>query len=436
MPRYEKGRGARRAIWEIVVDGSTWKITYGRANEPLSTYTRDYHHPSDAESNAETLVAQRIADGYRLVNDEPLPSPPAPRSELEQQLRANPDDEALYLVFADWLQAQGDPRGRLIVVQHQLAIAPTPELAVEERAILATHESALFGPLARFDRELLACKWKLGFLNAVRFAFDDGVPEATAADMVAALCTMTDAAFVEAIALGIPDHDADNLFDYAIEVVVGNAGRLPRIKRLFLGDFQIGDEAEMSWTELGPIGPVFAAYPRLEQLIVQGGSFTLGTIDAPALRDFEVRTGGLGGDCLQSIREARWPALERLVVWFGSSQFGASGTADDVAPIIATAPRLRELGICNAEFTDRACELLVAAPIAAQLEVLDLSRGTLTDAGAAVLARGHFPKLRRLDVSQNLLTAAGIASLHALRVDLATDHQRDPEDERYPAVGE
>ncbi|HEY1814001.1 MAG TPA: TIGR02996 domain-containing protein [Kofleriaceae bacterium] len=43
----------------------------------------------------------------------------ARNTELEEQIFADPSDPAAYLVYADWLQSQSDPRGELIVRQHR-----------------------------------------------------------------------------------------------------------------------------------------------------------------------------------------------------------------------------------------------------------------------------------------------------------------------------
>lgn len=40
-----------------------------------------------------------------------------PSRELEGAIAADPGDPNAYLVYADWLQARGDPLGELIVVQ-------------------------------------------------------------------------------------------------------------------------------------------------------------------------------------------------------------------------------------------------------------------------------------------------------------------------------
>jgi len=63
-----------------------------------------------------------------------------------QRIRAHPDDDAERLVFADWLDEQGDPLGRFIRVQLALAEPPTNEelrrkLLLQERELLAAHRA-------------------------------------------------------------------------------------------------------------------------------------------------------------------------------------------------------------------------------------------------------------------------------------------------------
>ena len=58
-----------------------------------------------------------------------------------------------------------------------------------------------------------------------------------------------------------------------------------------------------------------------------------GAIELPELRSFELRTGGLMKEDIRAICGARWPLLERLVVWFGDPYYGVNRT--DV-PYLAT----------------------------------------------------------------------------------------------------
>src|SRR5262245_13454999 len=72
-----------------------------------------------------------------------------------QRIRAHPDDDTERLVFADWLDEQGDPLGRFIRVQLALAEAPTDEevrgkLRPQEQGLLAAHRATWEAPLKPF----------------------------------------------------------------------------------------------------------------------------------------------------------------------------------------------------------------------------------------------------------------------------------------------
>lgn len=58
-----------------------------------------------------------------------------------------PDDDSVRMVFADWLQERGDPRGELIALQ---LAPPTPTSRKRVAALLKKHGTAWAGPLHRF----------------------------------------------------------------------------------------------------------------------------------------------------------------------------------------------------------------------------------------------------------------------------------------------
>src|SRR5262245_22184272 len=65
---------------------------------------------------------------------------------------ADPDDDAPRLIYADWLEERGDPKGEFIRVQCALAkMAPDddarPELEDRERELLEEHEPTWAAPL-------------------------------------------------------------------------------------------------------------------------------------------------------------------------------------------------------------------------------------------------------------------------------------------------
>src|SRR5919198_2379386 len=70
-------------------------------------------------------------------------------------VRAAPDDDLPRLVYADYLDERGDPRGEFIRVQCQLAQVPPddrgrPKLEVRERELLRAHRAEWSGDLSDF----------------------------------------------------------------------------------------------------------------------------------------------------------------------------------------------------------------------------------------------------------------------------------------------
>src|SRR5258708_33957280 len=68
-----------------------------------------------------------------------------------EAIAADPDNDALRLIFADYLDERDDPRGEFIRVQVELAgmdedDARRKELRRREQALLAAHEEQWLGP--------------------------------------------------------------------------------------------------------------------------------------------------------------------------------------------------------------------------------------------------------------------------------------------------
>src|SRR5262245_46917946 len=72
-----------------------------------------------------------------------------------QAILANPDDDHLRLIYADWLEERGDPRGEFIRVQIELAAADVEgegtrlkELKIREQELLLEHGTQWLRPVA------------------------------------------------------------------------------------------------------------------------------------------------------------------------------------------------------------------------------------------------------------------------------------------------
>jgi uncharacterized protein (TIGR02996 family) len=129
--------------------------------------------PPPAEEDRVRLMRGAAAGGKA--------TPKAIHLELEAEIRLRPDDAESYLVYADWLQQNGDPRGELITLQRQRELdLENKKLRTAETALIARHGTylmpALFGELLqqrrKTDPEPLRpeASWFMGFLRGVRLA--------------------------------------------------------------------------------------------------------------------------------------------------------------------------------------------------------------------------------------------------------------------------
>ncbi len=220
------------------------------------------------------------------------------------------------------------------------------------------------------------------------------------------------------------------------------APRLPRLRSLFLGDITF-DECEVSWMKVGDVSPLVTTFPELETLQVRGGEdFRFSPVGSDSLRRLVVQSGGLPAAFTTAVLASRFPELTDLELWLGTDEYGGDTTIADLRPLLdgTLFPRLRRLGLRNAEIADEIAAAVAQAPIVARLESLDLSMGTLGDQGAAALLAGQpLTHLRELNLAHHYMSeevaAAVVAALPDVQVDVS-DPQEDDEGERYTAVSE
>jgi len=370
-----------------------------------------------------------------------MPGDEATAAALEQAILANPYDRNAYMVYGDWLQQHGDPRGELIALQ--LANKNASALVLLDR-----HANAFYGPLAAHKKtydgkKSEAFSWKNGFIHAARLSHDSYADEAfhgKLVDILEQLIAHPSGRFLVELTLVFNGDPNENDLQDLIDLLATRAP--PTLRKLHLGDFEyFGEDTEMSWYHVGNLGRLWRGVPGLTHLVVQGGEFQLGTIDAPNLKSAAFRTGGLSQDSARAIASAKWPQLEDLEIWYGDDNYGGDATVEDVRPLLARTDlsALRRLGLMNAQFTDDLCAILPTAPLARQLRELDLSLGCMTDEGAEELAEAEgVLHLDKLDVSENYLSDAGVRRLRGVAKTVNSKDQRDDDDPEYrhPAVGE
>jgi len=410
------------------------------AFEDVYAVIRRANLPIDVSARRATVTDRRRAKQAEAIA---AASGTEPRNdELEAAIDASPDDSEPSSVLADWLADRGHPRGELVALQ--LRAESDPALKAAADAHLAAHASALLGPLAPHQRthdgeDREAFVWRRGFIDHARLSNDDNTTHGTTtvAEILGLLFAHPSGRRLTRVDVGI--NGGDDGLDDVIEVIAGG-GAPPTLRALLLGDY-IDEQRMISYFEVGRLAPLWRV-TSLRELVVHG-VFDVGTIDHPLVEHVEFQTGGLSPASAEAIAVARWPRLRHLDIWYGDPNYGGDATIVDVRPLLARTdlPELVHLGLKNAAFTDEICGQLATSPLMPQLRELDLSLGTMSDAGAEALAAAAeaFPKLARLDVSDNYLGDAAIAMLRRAfpAVALTTGAQRDgDEDDRFPSVGE
>jgi len=451
MPRYELKDGSSNKFWDITLSGESFTTRWGRIGTDGQEKTWSFDDAATARKEYDKLVREKVKKGYQLVGEgEEGASASAP--ELEAAILQDPDSVEAYLVYGDWLQRQGDPRGRLIALQHAAMEARGEEaeqLQEEVSAFIEEHQDALLGSLveamdAAGLEDDLQVEWRLGFIRSARVGRKDSYSERDIAALVKELLAHPSARFIQELTIGMVSFDGINAYEgvlAGLTEVLTRLGGSKTLRRLFIGDFEYPGDKEISASHLADVSPLYTLLPNLRALRLRGACAELGDIDLPELREFTLETGGLPRAAVESITTAKWPKLERLEVWFGGDHPGQERRVEELQPILEGRglPNLKALGLCNAEFTDALCRVLPGAKVLPRLERLDLSRGTLSDEGARLLAENAaaFAHLQHLDVTENALTEEGQRLVAALCPSVSAGNQRDFDgDRRYAAVGE
>jgi uncharacterized protein (TIGR02996 family) len=448
---YLELKGGKSAkFWEITLASRSFTVRWGRIASAGQSKKHSFGSAAEAKRMHDHLVAQKLAKGYRDPKAVPVvPAATLARdAALEAAIRADRDDPAPYEVYADWLQAHGNPLGELIVLQR--ALDKKKDAARTRRA------NALVQQLGLPDPSLATVGWRWGMWRWLRLEnnadwMDDDF------DAVALARRLFDTpmcAALDELRLGVLRwmHNAKDV-PAVLDAARAHAWS-GELRRLHLGDVddrEDGFHIDMAHHEIGDVGARIAkTFPRLAWLKLHSGgdgsarSFGLAGLALPELVELTIETCSLSKQRLRDLLAAKLPKLERLELWFGSSNQWGDCAAKDVAPLLGgkVFTALRHLGLRNAEIADDLARALPTAAIAPTLETLDLSMGTLGDDGARALAQGagSFAALRTLDVSESFLGAAGTRALReAFRgKTVRVNDQRVPFDdgERYVVVGE
>jgi hypothetical protein len=271
---------------------------------------------------------------------------------------------------------------------------------------------------------LLGCKPEISFTTlknwkAEEYNKDNGIknPENTAYivnfENFNFLLQDPQASKVEALICHLSDYrcryEISRDFDSYIEALFENRDLLTNLKALFLGDCQ-NSKYKKSYLGLGDISLILKSYPNLEVLQIRGYCQELECEQQlhSNLKTLIIETLDISDVAIYQFCSLQLPALEYFELWMGRTyQHSCNQTIDSLKPILfgKSFPNLRYLGLRSSDYADAIAEaihessFMAESPIIDNLEVLDLSMGSMTDTGL-----------------ESLINCESIANLHTLNI--------------------
>jgi uncharacterized protein (TIGR02996 family) len=394
-----QGRSPRETIEHVQIE-KAGRLELGAYNFFDPRYT------GTGPAVPETLLAELRAKGVLRSFESAPAREPAELQAFLASIADHPDDDAVRLIFGDWLTERDDPRGELIRVQCELARQPEDDLRREQ---LEEHEQQLL------DQH--GDDWRDAPPRFVHVAFERG--------LLVVVTTFHPDLAEEQVASW---WERQRGWVSRLSLSVANA-ELPRVA------------AEKRWAhaptldlrvrgggEVGPELASLAGLAQLRELDLSGSEVTEGGLTALAELT-QIRALDLHGT---RVTDTGLQALNRLVkvreLNLSNTLVGDAGLA-----ALAGLTQLQELDLSDTAVTDRGLEelnrfqqlqrlFLRNIPVTAvgmrhlagldQLRALDLLKTGVTDAGLAELAR--LIQVRALGLIGTAVTDAGLRALFGL----------------------
>ena len=417
MPRYELVEGTSSKFWEITLQGTSFTTTYGKIGSAGKSTSKSFSSEADAKKEHDKLVAEKTKKGYQLVGGE---GGEVVHAKAGTAFRLSDLEQLHGAVYSD----EDDEDGKGPTFMGLRRVDYDPAEGIKDPARRA---------------------WRL------RVEFDDGVEGWI--ELLNKFVADPNAGKVKALVVGNWGEElASSRYDGGDapvrlrDALCAASSKLTSLAALFVNDV-VAEECEISWQNFTDPTPLLDAYPQLQHLRVRGDTHTFGAVRHERLRSLQLEGSNLSNGILQGLAQADLPALEHLEVWLGPAEdYAERKEMADLLPLLSGKlfPALRYLGLRDSNQADEVARTVAEAPLLERLEVLDLSLGTLGDAGAeALLASPAVARLQRLDLRHHYISPPVLERLEKLQpvkvVEARSDEDEDEFDgeiHRYVAVGE
>jgi uncharacterized protein (TIGR02996 family) len=341
----------------------------------------------EASAAPDDDVQLKLARGVKSVA-----MPKAVNIDLEAQIKAAPDDEDAFMVYGDWLQEQGDPRGDLVAVQRHLERAPKDkQVKKTEAELFEKHGKYLVPPLlwklanapVRKSAARSEIVWRAGFIDRVRIAraTEPKEDEPGVQAVVRELLNHPSAVFLRGITIG--SLGAKKATEYR-PIVSEIAKAQPSV----LEELELGDMSalEIAGAVVGDASEILSACPRLRRLVVRAGTLRFDRTPKHAnLRELVVHTTGLTPRSCSYLLGSVMPELETFELTIPQARFD-----EDALARLGNAkgmPKLAKLAVRESASAVAIVNALASGALLPRLTDLDLSGSEIDPATRIKLAR-------------------------------------------------
>lgn len=367
--------GSRAKFFEVTVEGRAVEIAEGPVGSDGQVWKYDFTTVNEARQFVEEAIGEKIRKGF-VEQEEPLPAATQAQArdpELEEAIARDLRDVQARLVYADWLQSKGDPRGDLIVLQHRIyEEGTTPALAEAVSEIIAAHRAHFFGDLALFG-DYLQLDWFMGFIQRARIGWNAASLDAECSiqSLVHDLLTHPSGRFLEELEVGtlVGDHH-EMCFD-DITAIALETGPHPHVRRVSLGDPAITNY-RVTW--ISNAAELFHGLPNLTSLELGLGRVSFKDARMVPLTELVWKHPELDQTALGPLLDRTFPKLTRLELGvepsYGAIYLEEAGAAFQPECL----PALKHLLIDQWIGAPALLRSLESSGLLAQLESLTLTR--------------------------------------------------------------